>query len=62
MERRCDKCLAFKALEMGDGVFGQCRRLAPSVLPLKRPWPVVGAQDWCLEFVEREECKPTDSE
>lgn len=48
----CGTCLAWKATANGSG---ECRRAAP--MPGGNGagvFPVLGSEDWCLQWVERE--------
>ena len=65
MERRCDKCAAYKVRIPENLPFpssGECRATAP-INGMWGRWAYVDGNDWCLEFMSKEkECKPTDSE
>lgn len=54
----CSKCIYFRSF--GNGL-GECRRNAPIIVKrddrvwpnTETKWPVVSAEDWCGEFIQK---------
>jgi len=62
MKRRCDRCVAWKTTT--NHYDGLCKMQSPQAGLWQGYWPITRFDDWCMEFVakEEDECKPTDSE